>query len=308
MRGCPTKLIGSTLSKALLTVGTGVAISAAIGISASPSIAASFTYNNFGATTGLNLVGSTQQINNSIRLTGTQEWQVGGLWMANQQAIANGFTTTFQFRITDPRQNLWDVNGETGGDGFAFVVQNASPTPSSWGGGALGYAGIANSLAVEFDTWNNSPDGYYDGSQWIGVADPNSNHVSIHSRGTAPNSEYEQYSLGSTTNIPDLTNGSIYTALIDYKPGALQVFLNGNSILNTAVDLNSLLSLNNGSAWLGFTGSTGGSWTNQDLLSWSFQSKVAATNAQSVPEPSTLAGLIGLGMMSGLRLYRRRRA
>lgn len=40
-----------------------------------------------------------------------------------------------------------------GGDGFAFVIQNQAPTALGHGGMELGYGGIQNSIAVEFDSW-----------------------------------------------------------------------------------------------------------------------------------------------------------
>ena len=48
-----------------------------------------------------------------------------------------------------------------GGDGFAFVIHldpNATKTLGQPGEG-LGYAGIRNSLVVEFDTWYNPSQG-----------------------------------------------------------------------------------------------------------------------------------------------------
>lgn len=44
-----------------------------------------------------------------------------------------------------------------GGDGFAFVLQRDPNGTAALGAGGrgLGYEGIANSVAVEFDTWFN---------------------------------------------------------------------------------------------------------------------------------------------------------
>lgn len=43
-----------------------------------------------------------------------------------------------------------------GGDGIAFVIQEQDPRALGAGGAGLGYTGIENSLAVEFDTFYNS--------------------------------------------------------------------------------------------------------------------------------------------------------
>ena len=77
-----------------------------------------------------------------------------------EQPVNVGFTTWFQFQA----HNLQCCSP---GDGFAFIVQFATSTDSSYGargsysgalgagngdiGGGLGYAGINNSLAIEFD-------------------------------------------------------------------------------------------------------------------------------------------------------------
>jgi hypothetical protein len=61
-------------------------------------------------------------------------------------------------------------------------------------------------------------------------------------------------------------------------------------VLASAIDLSSLLSLNAGLAYVGFTAGTGGGYENHDILNW---------NHQSVPEPISAAlVLLALGVMS----------
>jgi len=61
-------------------------------------------------------------------------------------------------------------------DGFALVLYDAPAAPSSatvgGGGGGLGYAGLPNSVAVEFDTMSNPS-----------LGDPAVAHVAVISRG-----------------------------------------------------------------------------------------------------------------------------
>ncbi len=116
--------------------------------------------------------------------------QAASMWFAVPQFVDQGFNAWFQFRITP-------ISGSpTTGDGFAFVIQNSQgggsvsiPTGSTppsnlvcteagsgWtavggGGGCLGYGGIDNSLALEFDTYQDN---------W----DPNGNHIALQSCGT----------------------------------------------------------------------------------------------------------------------------
>jgi hypothetical protein len=183
--------------------------------------------------------------------------------MMNKQPIAGGFESTFQFQISG-------IGGITesspfglqqGGDGFAFVIQNYAIPVVGPPAGFLGYDGIPNSLAVQFDTWWNGEPGFLE---------PNGNYISVHTRGTAPNSVSEAYSLGQATAIPFMKDGAVHVARIDYIPGTMRVFLDDltNPALTISVDLSSLLSLDNGSAWLGFTAGTGAAWESHDILSW----------------------------------------
>ena len=86
--------------------------------------------------------------------------------------VREGFDTTFKFRISNPSmvcQTMDDVYTSCrsrGADGFAFVIQNFDPLALGKAGMEMGYGGIMNSLAVEFDTYYNYE--FYD---------PGENHV-----------------------------------------------------------------------------------------------------------------------------------
>ncbi len=177
------------------------------------------------------------------------------------QPLNLGFTTWFQFQVHNPMTCCQP------GDGFAFVVQNSTATDPTMGasgsgisavgapGGGLGYSGINESLAVEFDIF---------GDPW----DPNSNHVAIQTCGGDP-SKYNSpvhlpgvYTIGSNndvtscllssaainSNIPTLggscsedscTDGAVHQVVIQYTPsqnlrqGTLQVWLDPQFIPGT---------------------------------------------------------------------------
>ncbi len=210
-------------------------------------VQAQIDYSDFSSVAGVNLVGDAAQYNNRLRLTPASSFQLGAAWFAEQQAVQYGFETQFQFQIT-------------GGlaDGFAFVIQNSSPNALGLMGGGLGYHDIQNSLAVEFDTWLNPPD-------------PDSNHVSVQTRGTDPNTYHLDYSLGFTSPIADMSDGSVYTVKVTYEPGTMKIFIDdlASEVLEVSVDLETLLNLDAGKAWVGFTGATGGEgYQNHDILNW----------------------------------------
>jgi peptide-N4-(N-acetyl-beta-glucosaminyl)asparagine amidase len=171
------------------------------------------------------------------------------------------FSTTFEFRISDPR-GIRDTDG-SGADGFAFVIQNDSPTALGSNGGGLGYGGIPNSLAIEFDTWQNSE-----------LGDPNNNHISVHTQGALPNTADESASLGFTTNIPNLSDGTkhlvsiLYHAPLGGFSGWLAISVDNAPVLSLDLDLSQILRLDNGRAFVGFTAATGGTAENHDILRW----------------------------------------
>ena len=65
-----------------------------------------------------------------------------------------------------------DACSRRGGDGFALLLQTEGPAALGGAGAGLGYAGLGNGVALEFDTWADAD-----------VADPGDNHVAVITRG-----------------------------------------------------------------------------------------------------------------------------
>jgi Legume lectin domain len=247
----------------------------AISCAAAQIASAAFTYPNFSSTAGLNLVGTTSQFGSRLRLTSAQVHQVGGVWTTSKQSVANGFSTSFAFEVSDPDPNF-------GADGFAFLVQNDSVSALGTGGSALGFMdigegpGIANFLGVEFDTLNS------------GITfDTNDNHIAVQSKSPGQDRVF----LGTANPPFTIQSGGVHTAQVTYTPGTLKIAVDGSAtpLLQVSVNLNSLLGLADGNAWVGFTAATGAAWENHDIVNWSFS---------SVPEPSALCLLlIGLPLI-----------
>jgi len=268
---------------------------------------AQISFNDFSNVSSLALNGSAAQAvngsgQNILRLTpdGTQT-VAGTAWYATQQqSITSGFTSVFQFQIThDP------ANGPPA-DGIAFVIQNSSghglgTAAVGATGSGIGYgfadpgqqgSPIPNSLAIEFDTYFNS--------KW----DPNANHIAVQSCGNDANTQDHDAicpdgnpaNLGIVSDLGSITlaDGNVHTAVLQYDPGTpgtpgtLSIFVDnlGTPLLVVSVDLSSLLSLNNGSAWVGFSGSTGGNTENNDILSWNFAPANAPTQITQNLTPS----------------------
>src|ERR1700733_3467552 len=112
--------------------------------------------------------GAPSGVKQVLRLTPNSTFLAGSAWFNNQQPVAAAFSTTFTFQLSD-------TIGAPG-DGIAFVIQNSSLTaldPDTGGtdGCSLGYGddpantgctsttgGIPSSLAIEFDTFQNTDD------------------------------------------------------------------------------------------------------------------------------------------------------
>ena len=232
-----------------------------------------------------------------LRLNRANLNQHGSAWFKTPQPIATGFTTAFQFEISNTNRCFQCVFPA---DGMALIIQN---DPA--GTGALGYTGngenlsygnnddpnasgrgraILNSLAIELDTFQNTN---YD--------DPNGNHIAVQSCGPnnastlTPNSADHNYvcpdgnpaklALQSLPSGLSLTDGLAHTITVNYLPPGtctsdcnnLSVYFDSTLILQTTVDLTKQLNLANGSsAYIGFTAATGSLVENNDILSWSF--------------------------------------
>jgi Legume lectin domain len=241
-----------------------------------------------------------------------------------QQLVNTGFFTYFKFQIHTAAICC------TPGDGFAFVIQTASSTALGSGFGGIGYAGIPNSLAIEFDTFQNT---------W----DPNANHVAVQSCGTGANAP--QHVVGNclvaggiNTNIPHLgvtcgnsscADGVPHEVVIQYTApvnghgnGTLVVWIDPQFIKGThqpvataikAINIpynidNSQntqgISLTNGtSAWVGFTADQPNIPEAHDILAWEFTPQAATQVTQVIPPGGTEADYVFGGHHMGVTYF-----
>lgn len=272
----------------------------ACGLAASSqAMVTTINYANFNDVSQLSLNGVAVQSNGlvgeqkTLSVTPPVGASKGSAWYNTAQSVNLGWVSDFQFRMRD-RSGL-------GADGLAFVIQNASLGALGGSGGAIGFGtndafpvgntGIANSVAIVFDCWDNS-------GNWSTI--PGANVITVQTRGTLANNPSSVYSLGGVGVPGAFNDGTIHTARIAYTPGTLQIFYDNLAVPAVTVPLNLdvTLALNAGKGFVGFTAGTGSpeNAQRQEVLNWQFSSVV--------PSPAT-ASLLGLG---GLIAVRRRRA
>jgi len=242
-----------------------------------------------------------------LRLTPNTFFVTGSAWWNTRLPVSGHFSTTFTFQMSGANTSL-------PGDGIAFVIQNslqglqALDADNGADGCSIGFGqaangsctpnagGIPNSLAIAFDAYQNTE-----------IGDPSANHVEIQSCGTGPNRvdsdpgcRRDDHDLtGDEINLAD---GHVHTATITYTPslltncdgpcpGVLDVMLDGIHLFPNGVqfNMNSLGLGEGGTAYVGFTGATGGADDNHDILSWT----ASQTITQPAPKNTTTTYTFG---------------
>ncbi len=214
------------------------------------------------------LGGSPTAINSggTITLTAATAAQFGSIWNKARLDLGSSFCLASEI-------NLGSSDG--GADGMAFVMQPASTAAGSSGGG-LGYAGINPSLAIEFDTFQNS-------------SDPAADHVGMMRDGsTTHNSGLNGASVALASNIEDgvwrkaqfIWNAHAKTFTVRYDVNADGDFADTGEVPidGTSIDLPTYFSASSGNVYWGFTAATGGAVNQQQVRTITY-SGTARSNA-----------------------------
>ena len=144
-----------------------------------------------------------------------------------------------------------------GADGLAFVISN-DPNGYTLGekGEGIGYEGIQNCLAVEFDSFDNQEGG--------------DNHISIQTNGNDKVSRHNHHSLAINHKVPELQS-IIRKVKITYDFQFMRVYVDGKLYIKKTVHLEKIIKLDKGKAYIGFTSSNAGAYSQHKILDWSWK-------------------------------------
>lgn len=198
--------------------------------------------------------GATVDTNQTLTLTTNDGGLARSAFSPTAVSLVNGFTTSF----------IYTAGGNRAADGFTFTIQNAGSGAVGGGGGNLGYVGIANSAAVEFNI-------YTGGGNPVGT----------------------NYAVGTVAGyLPsapvNLASGNPIQISLTYSPldqSISQTFVDTvtrDTFTNTFTSVDLPAAVGGTSAFVGFTGATGGAVAIQTISNFTFSNSaqgVTVTNA-----------------------------
>lgn len=205
------------------------------------SLAATPTLNGF-TDFAFNGGATVDETNTVVMLTDNGGSQARSVFANTPLSVANGFEASF----------IYTAGGNRLADGFTFTIQNSASTAVGAPGGGLGYLGIANSAAVEFNLYTGN-------AQQIGT----------------------NFAIGATGSyIPsapvNLASGNPIAIHISYDPvqqtltETLTDQLTLATYTNTFTGVDLAAALGGTTGFVGFTGGTGGQVAAQTVENFEF--------------------------------------
>jgi hypothetical protein len=213
--------------------------------------------NGFASATGFTLDGGATVTGGALQVTDGGNFEARAIWYATPLNIQQ-FTTDFTFQITPAAANS--------SDGMTFTIQNQGLTAHGGIGGALGYQGVTPSVAVKFDTFDNSGEGV--------------NSTGFYTNGAAPTVP----ALDLTPSGVNLHSGDVMHANLTYDGTTLTLTLTDtvtNATFTASQAINIPATVGANTAFVGFTGGTGGTVSTQNVLSWTYASNGSTTQSST---------------------------
>ena len=239
--------------------------------------------SGFPSATGLQLNGASKvSSSNFLELTDGGDYEASSAFWTTPVNIQT-FTTNFTFQLSS-----------ASADGFTFTIQNAGLTALGAFGGGLGYgadpnngptASIGKSVAIKFDIYSNSGEGNDSTGLFTDGATPTLPAVSLTSSGIV------------------LASGDTIAAQLTYNGTTLTLNLTDtvtNATFSQAFTVNIPSTVGANTAYVGFTGGTGGLSAIQNIKTWTFTSSTTQIAADPVfsPLPGTYTSTQNVALSS----------
>jgi hypothetical protein len=231
--------VNSPVGRAVYTITTG----------------AGGTLNYGNGFTGHGLViNGTGGINGSrLRLTDGGAGETTSAWYSTPVNV-QAFTQDFALQLTNPN-----------GDGTTFTIQNVGTAAIGPGGAGLGYGaaspggsgGIPNSVAIKFDLYSNFGEG--------------SDSTGLYTDGASPTIP----AVDMTYSGVNLHSGDIFNVYMTYDGTTLTMTITDTvtyAVFSQSWQINIPSTIGGSTAYIGFTGASGGATAIQDILNWTFAS------------------------------------
>jgi hypothetical protein len=213
----------------------------------------------FSSLNGLYPVGATTLTNNALQLSvANGGLQANAIWNTAPLNV-QAFTTDFYFQETSATA-----------DGFTFTLQNSPAGLSAVGsgGGGLGYQGLASSVAVKFDLFDNMGEG--------------NDSTGFYTNGASPTIP----AVDMTVSGVNLHGTDILHANITYNGTILTLTLSDTvtgASFTTSTPINIPGIVGGPNAYAGFTAGASGVGATQSILNWTYVSGSASTRVTATP-------------------------
>lgn len=272
---CTTLTVSGTTTIRAIAVASGYTNSAAA--SATYAIDPGATGINYGAglsATGLTLNGSAAMNGTRLRLTNGGTNEAASAWSSTPINVQT-FTTDFSFQLSS-----------AAADGFTFTIQNAGTSALGPSGGGLGYGpdtpggtpGIGSSVAVKFDIYSNAGEG--------------TDSTGLYTDGASPTTP----ATDMTSSGVVLLSGDIFNVHMTYDGTTLKWTVtdafNPSETFTTSQAINIPSTVGGNTAYVGFTGGTGGETAIQEIINWTYVSSLPVV---ATPVFSPVSGVYNPG-------------
>ncbi len=236
------------------------AIAIATGTLASSTASATYTIqagtntinfpNGFSSAANLSLAGVAKVTNNVLQITlSPATLSAGSAWFKTKVNVT-GFTTDFNFQLPVATA-----------DGFTFTIQNQSATAIGPSGSGLGYGGsnpgaaggIGKSVAIKFDVYSNLGEG--------------TDSTGFYTNGASPTTP----AIDMTSSGVVLRSGHVLHAHVTYDGTNLTMVLTDTATaasFTRTVAINIPTIVGSATAYVGFTGGTGGLSMTTNIMNW----------------------------------------